>query len=175
MYDDIAFWPRICSGHLLIDLETLGPKMFQNKDGLFAPTVTPGKWSEGNATTLVLQNHGDKRDCFEIIAAVPKDEKNIFIVFCCHLCLKTEQPKSSRIRNPGFQKFWKPNSKIPEHENSCDHQRAFKEWKMLGMTLNKVKTFDSKLQEQTMKERQIWRQFLIRLFDVVKFLNRICL
>lgn len=40
------------------------------------------------------------------------------------------------------------------------------------MTLNKGKTLDSKLQEETMKERQIWRQVLTRLFDVVKFLTK---
>ena len=40
------------------------------------------------------------------------------------------------------------------------------------MTLNKGKTLDSKLQEQTMKERQIWRQVLTRLLDVLKFLTK---
>ena len=49
---------------------------------------------------------------------------------------------------------------MPKHENSSDHQRAFKEWKMLEMTLNKGKTLDSKLQEQTMKERQTLKQIL---------------
>ena len=36
MCEDIVFWPRSCSGHLLIDLVTLGPKKFQNKDESFA-------------------------------------------------------------------------------------------------------------------------------------------
>ena len=58
---------------------------------------------------------------------------------------------------------------MPEHENSSDYQRAFKEWKMLEMTLNKGKTLDNKLQEQTREERQVWRQLLRRLLDVVKF------
>ena len=40
-----------------------------------------------------------------------------------------------------------------EPENSSNHQRVFKEWKMLEMTLNKSKTLDSKLPEQTMEER----------------------
>ena len=44
---------------------------------------------------------------------------------------------------------------MPEHENLSDHQRAFKEWKMLRMTLNEGKTLDSKLQVLTIKERQI--------------------
>lgn len=57
---------------------------------------------------------------------------------------------------------------MPEHENSSDHQRAFKEWKMLEVTFNKGKTFGSKLQEQTIKERQIWRQVLTWLLDVTK-------
>ena len=43
---------------------------------------------------------------------------------------------------------------MPKHEeNSSDYQRAFKEWKILEMTLNRGKTPDSKLQEQNMKER----------------------
>ena len=84
--------------------------------------------------------------------------------FYCGLFQKTEQRKSSLARNLRLQKFWKLNSKIPEHENSSNHLRAFKEWKMLEMTLNK--TLDSKLQEQTMEERQIWRQVLSRLLVV---------
>ena len=58
---------------------------------------------------------------------------------------------------------------MSEHENSSDHQRAFKEWKILEMIFNKGKIFDSKVQEQTLKERQIWRQVLTWLLDVVKF------
>ena len=42
---------------------------------------------------------------------------------------------------------------MPERENSSDHQRAFNEWEMLEMILNKGKALDGKLQEQTMKER----------------------
>ena len=36
---------------------------------------------------------------------------------------------------------------MAEHENSYHHQRAFKKWKMLEMTLNKGKPLDSNLQE----------------------------
>ena len=60
---------------------------------------------------------------------------------------------------------------MPEHKISSDHQRVFKEWKMLEITLNKNKTLDSKLQEQTMKEREILRQILIRLLGV-EFLTK---
>ena len=47
--------------------------------------------------------------------------------------------KPSLVRNPGSKKFWKLNSKMSEHENSSDHQKSFKEWKWLEMTLNKSK------------------------------------
>ena len=43
VYEDIVFWPRTCSGKLVVDLVRLGLKMFQNKSELFAPTVRPGK------------------------------------------------------------------------------------------------------------------------------------
>ena len=41
VYEDIAFWSRNCSGQLLVDLVTLGPKKFWNKDEPLAPTVRP--------------------------------------------------------------------------------------------------------------------------------------
>ena len=50
---------------------------------------------------------------------------------------------------------------MPEHENSSDHERAFKEWELLEMTLNKGKTLDSKLQEKTVVER-ISNYYLLR-------------
>ena len=92
--------------------------------------------------------------------------------FCCCLFLKTKKHKSSLAKKTGFPKFWKLNSKIPEHENSPDNQRVFKELKMLKMTLNKGKTLDSKSQEQTMKQRQIWRQVLTWLLNIMKFLTK---
>ena len=45
MYDDIAFRHRTCSGHLIVDLEILRLKKFQNKDEPFNPAVRPGKTS----------------------------------------------------------------------------------------------------------------------------------
>ena len=42
---------------------------------------------------------------------------------------------------------------------------------MLEMTLNKSKNLDSKLQDQTMKERQIWKKILTHLLNV-KFLTK---
>ena len=83
---------------------------------------------------------------------------NLFIISAVATQIKSS--KKSRISKV---------SKMPEHENSFDHQRAFKEKKMLEMILYKGKTLDSKLQEDTMKERQIWKQVLTRLLDVMKF------
>ena len=50
--------------------------------------------------------------------------KQIFLLF---QLLHLPEDKASQARNPGFQKFWKFNLKMPEHENSSDHQRAIKE------------------------------------------------
>ena len=47
--------------------------------------------------------------------------------------------------------------------------RNVSDWKWVFI---KVKTLNSKLQEQTMKERQIWKQVLTRLLNVVKFLTK---
>ena len=66
--------------------------------------------------------------------------------------------------------FLKLNTKMPEHEHLSDHEKAFNKGKMLEMTLNKDKALDSKLQEQTLTERHIRTQVLVRLLDVVLFL-----
>ena len=143
MYGVITFWPRTCSELLLVDLVTLGPKKFQNKAEPFASTVRLGE----NSPKVMLQHwfyktmengETDLRSWLLYSKA-----NNSLYCFYCHLFLKTKQRKSSLARNPGFQNFWKLNSKMPEHENLSDHQRAFKEWKMLEMTFNKGKTFDS--------------------------------
>ena len=70
MYDDIVFWKQTCSGQLLVDLVTLGPKAFRNKDEPFAPTVRPEENSPRVMLQLVLQNPGECIVYFVIIVAV---------------------------------------------------------------------------------------------------------
>ena len=41
VFEVIAFWPRTCSGQLLVDLIISGPKKFQNKSQPFA--LRPGE------------------------------------------------------------------------------------------------------------------------------------
>ena len=52
VYEDITFWPWTWLGQLLVDLEILAPKMFQNKNEPFALTVRPGK----NSQKVMLQH-----------------------------------------------------------------------------------------------------------------------
>ena len=52
MYKTIIFWPRTCSGWLLVDLVNLGPKMFKNKDEPFALTIRLGK----NSPSVLLHH-----------------------------------------------------------------------------------------------------------------------
>ena len=70
----------------------------------------------------------------------------------------------SKTNKSRFQKFWKINSKMPEHKNLSDHQNAFKEWKILEMTLKKGKTVDSKLSKFLRRSLMI---FIIKVFGLL--------
>ena len=93
MYEDIAFWPRNCSGQLLIDFVTLELKKFQNKDELFAPIVRPGK----NSPRVMLQHWFYKtmengETILRSWLQYSKTNKSLYC-FCYCFFLKIEQRK----------------------------------------------------------------------------------
>ena len=70
--------------------------------------------------------------------------------FCCTF-FNSQEVKVTIIHssfNSGFQKWWKLNPKISQHENSLEHLKAFEKWKELEMRLGKGWTLDLKLLEQ---------------------------
>ena len=93
VYEGITFWPQTCSGQLLADLVTLGPKKFQNKDELFTLTVEPWK----NSPRVLLQHWFYKtmengETIFSPRLLYSKMNKSLNC-FCCRFFLKTEQHK----------------------------------------------------------------------------------
>ena len=71
-YEDIIFWPQNCSEQLLVDLVTLGPKKFQNKDEPFV------RW--GNSPRVMLQHwfyktmeNGEQIFLLFLLSLLPED------------------------------------------------------------------------------------------------------
>ena len=74
----------------------------------------------------MLRNHGEWRDCFQIMVTVLKDEQ-ISLLFLLSP-LPEEQSNANQVKQEiqDFKSSGKLNSKTPEYENSSDPQRAFK-------------------------------------------------
>lgn len=60
--------------------------------------------------------------------------------------------------------------KLKQHENSSEHTTNMNTSNELRIRLDENQTIDIHLQEEIMKEKERWRQFLHRIFSIVKCL-----
>ena len=104
-----------------------------------------------------------------------KDEQIslFFFFFVVANSRRKKKRKSSLARNPEFQMFWTLNKNVFNMIIRLTIQELSRYGGRRKWPLIKVKTLDSKLKEQIMKERHVWRLVLTRLLDVVKFLTKL--
>uniref|UniRef100_J3LPI7 Uncharacterized protein n=1 Tax=Oryza brachyantha TaxID=4533 RepID=J3LPI7_ORYBR len=68
---------------------------------------------------------------------------------------------------------WKHLSvRLRQHENNVEHMRHMNTWYDLRLRLSKNKTIDDELQREIAKEKERWKQVLIRIVSSVKFLAK---
>ncbi|XP_022866979.1 uncharacterized protein LOC111386749 [Olea europaea var. sylvestris] len=60
--------------------------------------------------------------------------------------------------------------KLKMHEASCDHINNMNKWIEMELRFEKSKTIDKSVQEQINRDREHWRQVLLRIISVVKTL-----
>jgi hypothetical protein len=69
-------------------------------------------------------------------------------------------------------KDWKHLSeKLKQHENSVEHLLNMKKWSDIHIRL-RGKTIDDQMQWEFAKEKERWRQVLVRIHSAVKFLAK---
>ncbi|XP_065668046.1 zinc finger MYM-type protein 1-like [Hydra vulgaris] len=96
------------------------------------------------------------------------NKKDSLFCFCCRLFSTTKTNNFSEILK-GFCDWKKLNPRIPEHENSNEHQKCYSDWKNLEKNLKEGKTLDSDLQRVINGEMKKWIDILKVIVDAILF------
>ena len=171
---DVGLWPNKIVDNTRVFLVRQGPFAIQNLDADFSEGIKrPGNTIKGETRKL------DRDWFFQILPngekllrswMVYSPSKKSIYCFCCklfeHLC------QSSFNAENGFNKWWKLNPKISQHESSPLHIRSFTQWKELEIRLKYGATIDKIQQQNIDKEIKKWKKILTRILDIIRFLAK---
>lgn len=90
----------------------------------------------------------------------------------CIVCIlfSNSDSQSSLVSGKGFQN-WRDKQRIQNHELTDDHRKCQTDWAMMEVNLRMNKgMIDSELQTHIDREKTKWRNVLLRVFEIIKFL-----
>ena len=79
---------------------------------------------------------------------------------------------SSNLTTEGFRNWKNLGHRLKSHETSGDHLICMSKWLELEMRLKRKETIDKSVQEQINKEREHWKQVLVRIISLAKTLAK---
>ncbi|XP_040369371.1 zinc finger MYM-type protein 5-like [Rosa chinensis] len=163
--DDPGNWDKI-KQNVRDFLVERGPK---RENDLTFPVDDLGRHFSPTHYFRVFPN-GEKKNRRWLIYSVSLDK---VFCFCCKL-FKQDHNKTllGQFANEGLNDWKNMSARLASHERNSQHISCFTSWIELETRLKKNATIDQAVEEQIKKEREHWRQVLLRILTVVKRLSK---
>ncbi|KAF8087514.1 hypothetical protein N665_0581s0003 [Sinapis alba] len=162
--DDPENWKKI-DNRMRDFLVEKGPTMRLPIDYHF-PRDCVGRCFSLSSYTREIRN-GEKQDRQWLAYSKVKDK---IFCFCCKLF--TQDRNANQIATSGYNDWRNLSKMLKEHVKSHKHIICMTQWIELEVRLKTNQTIDKHIQEEVNKEKQYWRDVLLRVISLVKGLAK---
>ncbi|KAI3737329.1 hypothetical protein L2E82_27327 [Cichorium intybus] len=127
------------------------------------------KFSRRFSATMYTRTLQNKKTCDREWLVYSKDLDKVFC-FCCKL-FKKGLPKG-QLDNEGYADWQHLSTRLKEHEVGLEHLTNLATWFEMRERLKVNETIDKVAYDQFKKERERWRQVILRIIALVKYLAK---
>ncbi|KAM0026014.1 putative transcription factor and/or regulators TTF-type(Zn) family [Helianthus debilis subsp. tardiflorus] len=152
------------SNDMIKELVMKGPK--RDRDVVKGPVDKFGRHFSNTMYTRILSN---RETCDREWLVYSKKLDKLYC-FCCKV-FRTGHPKGG-LDDEGYNDWIHASGRLKQHEVGLEHLKNMNEWFELHQRLKCNETIDKSAYEQFRKEKDYWKQVILRIVALVKFLAK---
>ncbi|XP_035836630.1 uncharacterized protein LOC118484762 [Helianthus annuus] len=152
------------SNDMIKELVMKGPK--RDRDVVKGPVDKFGRHFSNTMYTRILSN---RETCDREWLVYSKKLDKLYC-FCCKV-FRTGHPKGG-LDDEGYNDWIHASGRLKQHEVGLEHFKNMNEWFELHQRLKCNETIDKSAYEQFRKEKDYWKQVILRIVALVKFLAK---